>query len=398
LQQLDGALAEFETYLELEIMYNTITDIIEMLSDISRDGKFGRCNEKGLNQEFLIDHLREIESNKMGIAPIFASWEWQKYYDSNLCSIASHENEIWITMRIPIVNLADQFVRAIPLSSQLWIRDSFYDLGLTTTLFRIKNLDTFMVLTNSNFESCSKVGQYRVCNVRKTKFRMAQLLVVPIVVDHNRIVTLTNATDSVDNSSNLVHAKSLCNGDVSSLIIKARTVVRIPEQCAVIGKTFELSRDHVELQLNSEVEIESVKEPSLRYLDQVKHSNPNISIVTPLPKSSNEIERNNLETQQILNTINFSTMEKGLIASSSTMSVVAFIALMIIIWIKCCNTNESREAKIDIALTDRSRSNSMKNECNGMNVDLANSQESSNETDDSLKNLDNKKPPFQLKR
>jgi len=125
-----NALAEFETFLELETMFNSILEILEMLDDIKSDSRTGRCNENGVNSEFLIEHLREIESNKAGIAPIFASWEWHKYYINSMCSIAVHDRDIWITLRIPIVNLAEQMIRVVPLSGQMWIRDKLYSIGL----------------------------------------------------------------------------------------------------------------------------------------------------------------------------------------------------------------------------------------------------------------------------
>ena len=138
LNKVNDELNELETYIEIEAMFGTIDDILEALIDIKRDARTGSCNEKGLNAEFLIDNLREIESNKNSIAPVFASWEWNKYYSNEMCSLALHKEEIWITMRIPIVNLAEQLARAVSLANQVWIRDSLYGLGFETSLFKFR--------------------------------------------------------------------------------------------------------------------------------------------------------------------------------------------------------------------------------------------------------------------
>jgi len=135
LDSYDNALTEWESFLELESMINSIIDILDAMEDIKRDAKTGRCNEKGLNTKFLIEHLREIESNKDGIVPIFASWEWQKYYSYEMCAIALHEEELWITIRIPIVAQSEEMVRAIPTSSQRWINEVTTSLGFSTSLF-----------------------------------------------------------------------------------------------------------------------------------------------------------------------------------------------------------------------------------------------------------------------
>jgi len=118
---VDNSLSEFETYLELETMYHSILDIITLVEGIRSDAKMSRCNEDGLNRDFLIEHLREIESNKVGIAPVFASWEWNKYYRNSVCSLGIHEDDLWITMRIPIVSLNEQLVR-----EQLLVMEEYF--------------------------------------------------------------------------------------------------------------------------------------------------------------------------------------------------------------------------------------------------------------------------------
>ncbi len=179
LDLVDNALSEFETYLELDTMYQAILEIISMIEGIRADAKLNRCNEDGFSQDFLVEHLRDIETNKIGIAPIFASWEWQKYYRNGMCSLGIHDDDLWITMRIPIVSLSEQMVRVVPMSDQIWIRDNLYNLGVESILLKNKNSDIFMTLTKSDFESCSKLDYFRVCNVRKTKFRISDPFIVP---------------------------------------------------------------------------------------------------------------------------------------------------------------------------------------------------------------------------
>ena len=99
-------------------------------------------------------------------------------------------------MRIPVVNLADQLTRAIPSSRQTWIMKQSNEIGLEVTLFKIKNLESFMIMTKSNLELCSKLGSMRVCNNRKTKFREYTPYFVPLDIGHNRIVVLGNVTNA----------------------------------------------------------------------------------------------------------------------------------------------------------------------------------------------------------
>ncbi len=221
LNVVDNSLSEFETYLELETMYHSILEIVAMIDSIKSDAKLSRCNEEGLNQEFLIEHLRDIESNKVGIAPIFASWEWQKYYRNSMCSIGIHDEDLWVTMRIPIVNLAEQLVRVVPTSDQIWIRDNLYNLGIDSVLLKNKNNDIFMSMIKSEFEACSKLDFFRVCNVRKTKFRSSNPFIVPTSISHGRILLTSN------NLFANLSAKCTCNGDTIDMYLTTQSIVKI---------------------------------------------------------------------------------------------------------------------------------------------------------------------------
>jgi hypothetical protein len=69
-----------ELMARIDQMFDAIDAILDDLIDVKRDTKTGRCNERGLSPKFLIKQLRKIETNKNGIAPIFASWEFENYY------------------------------------------------------------------------------------------------------------------------------------------------------------------------------------------------------------------------------------------------------------------------------------------------------------------------------
>ncbi len=235
INNVDNALTSLENYLELETMFNSIDDILESLIDIKRDAKSGRCNEKGLNIDFLIENLREIESNKNGFVPIFASWEWQRYYSHEMCTVAIHESDLWVTMRIPVVNMAEQFVRTTPTSNQIWIRDKINELGMEIAFFKNKNHESFMALLKSNLELCSTLGTSRVCNVRKAKFREANPYIVPIDINFNRILLLSNNSEGNE-------VKAICSNKLEQHNITKLTVIRLPDICSIVSKTIEVSR------------------------------------------------------------------------------------------------------------------------------------------------------------
>jgi len=246
LERVDNALVEFELYLELEMMFNSIMEILDMLESIKNDAKSGRCNENGVNQEFLIEHLRDIESNKAGIAPIFASWEWHKYYD----------------------------------------------------LFKNKLQDIFLILTKSDYESCAKIDIFKVCNIRDSKFKSAVPHVVPLMIGHGRAIIVANSSELN------ITAKSVCSSVTETIFLHTETVVKIPDLCMVTGKTFEIGKMSEIASVSDSVAIKEVNKVMTR---KIEHSQmvKEFEVMVNLPKLSEDFNKQNNETITELSKINF---------------------------------------------------------------------------------------------
>jgi len=357
LANVDNALTELETYLELESLFESISDIIETLEDIRNDAKTGRCNEKGLNPSFLIEHLRKIESNKAGIAPIFASWEWQKYYSFELCTIALNGGEVWITMRIPIINNAEQLIRTIPNSHQHWINEKANMLGIDLTLFKFKHFDAYMVVTKSNLETCSKLGTSRVCNIRKTKFREANPYTVPIDLNHGRLVLLSNISES------RINAKNICGGFTKTVLMDSNSVIRLPDNCVILAKTLEISKAASITFYNETLSVGKVENMEFHKIVLPKNiaMNELKEIVLNL-NSSQTFDKNNnvtLENLRSVRTNPYASTETWIIASSSSISVLVISVTLINIVIycnkKCCQQNSNHSNPVVVVVDDKKR-------------------------------------------
>jgi len=338
INNIDNALTSLEIFLELETMYDAIDEILESLIDIKRDAKSGRCNEKGLNPGFLIEHLRDIESNKNSIGPIFESWEWQRYFEHEMCSLALHENDVWITMRIPIVDQNEQFVRCVPTSNQLWIRNEMNVLGFSTQLLKNKNQDSFMTMLNNNLELCSKLGSARVCNVRKTKFRENSPFAVPVDINHGRILIVTNSSD-------IINLKMICKSKTTSLELRNHTVIKLPDACTVISKSIEISKIAENASLSLDMHTNEVQEFAMRQIKESKISNFNVPNLIKVLSNTNFNINNNL-TRKSLNEISVDSewsTEKLLLTSSTSVTSLIFVVVAVIsimICIKKCKTKK----------------------------------------------------------
>ncbi len=300
----------------------------------------------------MIEHLRSIESNKNGVAPIFASWEWQHYYKYKMCSVAIHKDELWITLRIPIVNLAEQWIRAIPTSNQLWISETLSSMGYKNSLFKSKIADIFMVLTENNLEICDKLGFSRVCTVRKAKFKEFDPFVVPIDVSHGRVLVISNSTyESLE-------IKSVCDSSTKTMKVNGHSMLKIPEKCTVIAKSFEVSKMAVadDISVNNKIgEIETI------LLRQVARNRSSFHAhsISDLPKLSTKFDINNNATTKELDKI-VTKWDTGSIitASSSATSVILLLMLLLILILKCLQKyRSSKEIIIKMNENDKYESN-----------------------------------------
>jgi hypothetical protein len=401
LDSVDSALLEFETYLELEMLFRSVMEILHMLEKIRLDSRVGRCNEDGVNQEFLIEHLRELESNKLGIAPIFASWEWHKYYLNSMCSIAIHERDLWITMRIPIVNLAEQLVRVIPLSNQIWMRDNFYQYGLETALLKNKREDVYMIIMKSNLEGCSKLDMFKVCNIRDTKFRVSDPFVVPIDIGHDRAVIISNSTANVT-------AKMNCNGETRSLLMSSESVVRIAEKCQIIGKTFEIGKNIDSVEVADAIKLTFPEMDLMRKISRKKMEDNKVekhSEVIQTKDNDSNFEFNNNKTIEELDSIRFTSTESMLVAvSGSSVGILVTCVIVILVIVYCLkkhsHTGDNGTHRLVLDLENAAESRSEK--ANSIDQILSESQESDEspdpEKDKLARDMNIKKPPFQQKQ
>ncbi len=356
INNIDSTLASLELFLEIETMYGSIDEILESLIDIKRDAKSGRCNEKGLNPEFLVDHLREMESNKNSIGPIFESWEWQRYYEHEMCALAVHDGDVWITMRIPIVDQTEQFVRCVPTSNQLWIKNELSELGFESTLLKNRNQDSFMIMLRYNLELCSKLGSIRVCNIRKTKFRENNPFLVPVDINHDRVLIVSNTTVNYT-------VKTICKNIAKSLNISSHSVIKLPGSCTLISKSIEISKLAENASLSIDTHTSEVQEITLR---QIKKSRiGNFDIPKNIIDSSNNFNVNNNETLKALNEIKFDspwTTEKLLLTASTSSSTLIIGIILIVCIVACVRKNRSRKQVTVVELNSPRTSNPIDDE------------------------------------
>jgi len=127
LTKIDDDLAFLKTYYEVMTLADAVETQIEFLIEVKVDSQKGFCNDRALDKNFLVDNLLNLEANKVGLGPVFGSWEWREFYKNRMCSVALNGDDLWVTLRIPLVKKAEKMIRVIPSqeaneSSGVWTR------------------------------------------------------------------------------------------------------------------------------------------------------------------------------------------------------------------------------------------------------------------------------------
>jgi len=356
IENTEKSMITLMNYFKIETLYDAINEILETLIDIRRDGKIGRCNIRGFSKDFLIANLRKIESNKSGVLPVFASWEWENYYKFEMCTTALNRDELWTTMRIPITKPAEKMARVIPNPSFIWIQHEMANLGIEISIFKEINHEIFSVLTRSNYELCSKLGTTMICNIRKTKFRESKNFVVPIGISDNRIILISNVTDD-----NQVKIDLECKNTKQIVMASKLSFMKIPSDCEIRTKYFDISTKQKSLIANDDNVIESIR--NFEYRSLANFSSSKVAwVVENMTRfaDKDEFEKNNNLTTKALNQITINhegiyddirTLKVSGISVTVIIGITVLLALLIVLKKRCRSRRKDVRDDVNVNVT-----------------------------------------------
>ena len=86
---------------------NTLTAMelsLHKIGNIISEGRSNRAAVEGMSKNFLQTQIRKIETDHKILSPIVGSNDVKQYYDMPLALVARHGSDIWISLKIPLVN------------------------------------------------------------------------------------------------------------------------------------------------------------------------------------------------------------------------------------------------------------------------------------------------------
>ena len=100
LLNISDELISMRMFIQISTMADVLESLVMTIVEIKTEGAKGFCSDRAIDTAFLIENIQGLESNKLGLAPIFGSWVWREYYRYEMCTLAIDNESLWITLRV----------------------------------------------------------------------------------------------------------------------------------------------------------------------------------------------------------------------------------------------------------------------------------------------------------
>jgi len=268
--------------------------------------------------------LHYIEANKLGLSPVFGSWEWREYYKNKMCTVALENSNLWITIRIPQVKKAERLVRAIPSPVINEVIAKINGYGLVASLFKEKNYEKYHVMTQSSLELCNILGNTRTCGVREAKFTPSSDVIIPIEFALNRFLI-------VGSKPVAVKVMSKCPSGIEEYTIAVDSVWLVPNNCSYSSAYLSIETREADVEITKQIGIVHFEKFEVSPVTS-RHLNSSILVEEVLNSSSSKtFERNRNEIKTSLDSIRMDHTD-----FLSTYSLEKWILISSLLFIMSC--------------------------------------------------------------
>jgi len=248
LTKADEDLTFMKNFFEIMTLTEAVESQIDYLIEVKIDSMKGFCNDRALNKNFLVDNLLTLEANKMGLGPVFGSWEWREYYRNRMCTIALNGNDLWVTLRIPQVKKAEKLVRVIPLPNINEVIRKIVNYGIVVTIFKEKDNEKYLAITQTSLDLCNVLGNTRTCGVRDSRFVANTDIVMPVEFALNRFLI-------VGSEPKVVKVMSKCPSGITEHSIAVDSVWLAPNNCSFSSPFLSIDVREADVEITKEIGI-----------------------------------------------------------------------------------------------------------------------------------------------
>lgn len=371
LTEAEEELASIRIFFEIATLAEAVEVQIDTLVDLKKDSMRGFCNEKAIDKDFLIDNLQSLEANRVGLSPIFGSWEWREYYKNPVCSIAQVGEAVWVTVRIPIVRKSEKLVRYIPTQKVKSVLNKIELYGVHVEFFKEKDNDKYHVIARSALDFCIKLSNTMTCGIRDVKFSITERVVIPIEFAHNRIMLISD--EDLD-----VKFMEKCTNGLKEYSIATDSVVLLPNNCSYVSGSISIGSREADVFITKEIGMAHFEKLEVSKVSISMNQKSNVPLLNRSSNRSSEIMKLHADIENKLKDLDFRhdsfwstyTVEKWVLIGCIGGILCVFVAVKTI----CMFRRPSRSSNLRDTACQRSKE--MKDGGHEQAIELSNLSES----------------------
>ena len=145
---------------ELEYLLNCVDNILFK-------GHFQLASFYGIDKDFLRNAIIDIQSKHKTLVPIFNTHEIGKYYEMPLTTVTLHDDEIWSTIKIPMVNFNDRFELVDEIGKIHENITELEGLGVRNALWFTDVQERNIFVSRDRIAQCLRYRKTAICEGRK---------------------------------------------------------------------------------------------------------------------------------------------------------------------------------------------------------------------------------------
>jgi len=350
IDSLNHSMGGLRMYFEISSMTDILESQVDSLVEIKVDSVKGYCSDRALSRDFLTSNLQSLEANKVGLGPVFGSWEWREYYKHDMCTTAMDNDVLWVTLRIPIVKKAEKLVRYIAMPSLREVLTEADSYGVHVNLFKEKNNEKYHAMAQSALDLCNNLGNIRTCGVRDTRFSVTDNTVVPVEFSVNKFLLVGALITEV----NLMEK---CPNGIHEHKIKTDVVMMIPNNCTYVSNSVMINAREADVDIMKALGILQFDKFVVHQVERSSSNKSKTSIENIAKHTSNNIfAENKKDIDEMLNSIDTKhetlslsySREKWLFAAGLLGLVLLLATVKVVKMIRKRKVNTTGNEKIQI--------------------------------------------------
>ena len=226
-------------------LLNSVDIMEEVLYGVDKIFEKGRHNmaaKEGLSTDFLKKSIRHIQDKYKILSPLFGTQELSNYYDTALTTVTVHDREIWVTLKIPMVNFNNKFIRDTSIINWEENVDKLVALDVVNPVLYTATMNHHTIIGESKLASCMSTKKIILCDGKR-------VIIGSRFTHEGNVIDNYWAETSKEEHLAFINLKNLtiqitCQKEIKNIQIGTKGLIYLRPGCTLKGENIVLENTH----------------------------------------------------------------------------------------------------------------------------------------------------------